>query len=120
MAEFLYPNAKICAQADFMGHDLCVRISGGDQPHIGSISIAEPRESLDGSGRGAATVSTYNYVGHKDYFVSNCVAEALASELRRRVVVVCGIHYDHPTRVQLENVMALAKQIIADIQRWNA
>lgn len=118
--EFFYNEARISAQAEFMGCDLCVRICGGDVPHIGSVSIAEPRESLDGSGKGATTVSTYSYVGHKDYFVSNCVAEELSAELQSRVVVICGIHYDNITPEQVDSVMVLAKQIAADILHWNA
>lgn len=117
MARFVYEEVQIVAEVDRMGQDLCVRIWGGDWPHIGSVSIAEPRQSLDGSGRGAATVSTYNYVSHKDYFVSNPVAEELASKLSCRVVVVCGIHYDEPSREQLEKTISLAEQIVQDISQ---
>lgn len=117
MTERYYEALNILVRAERMGRDICVQISGGDSPHIGSVSIAEPRNSLDGSGRGAATVSTYNYVGHKDHFVSDPVAEKLSAALQCRVVVLCGIHYDNAGPKLVRAVTGLTAQITDDLLR---
>lgn len=48
-----YENFRVRLHAEYMGSDLCITICGGDSPHIGSVAIAEPRESLN---RGWATI----------------------------------------------------------------
>lgn len=113
--ERYYESFRIHLHAEYMGDDLCVTICGGDTPHIGSVAIAEPRDSLTGDGHSSATVSTFNFLGHKDSEVANAVAYAVSSQLKRRTVVLCGIHYNHVTANLLSQVDKLAENIVKDI-----
>ena len=113
--ERYYGDWRVRVRWETMGEDLCVTICGGDRPHIGSVAIAEPRESLRGGGARSSTVSTFNVTGHKDDAVANAVAHALATRLERRTVVVCGIHYDRAEGTLLARVNELTRQITEDI-----
>lgn len=83
------------AEARFIGRDLWVVVLGGDSPHLGSVSIAIPRESLTSDGSVSATVSTFNVTGHKDDIVGDLFAKRLSSEFNCKTSVTCGIHFDH-------------------------
>lgn len=114
-----YGISQINVHCEEMGDDLCVTICGGDRPHIGSVAVAEPRPSLTGNGNTSSTVSTYNFVGHKDNEVANVVAQEVASTLQRRTVVVCGIHYNIVNAELFQSVTNLTGQIIRDIVSYH-
>ena len=111
-----YEELRLRVHLEELGDGLCVTLCGGDRAHIGSVAIAEPRESLHGGGSRSATVSTYNCVGHKDGELADVIAWTLASRLGRRTVVVCGIHYDALSPELLEKVRQMAAQIARDIE----
>lgn len=93
-AEVTCLGKAIVAQAERMGNDLCVMVTGGEEPHFGSVSLGISRKSLTGSGETSATVSTMNMTGHKDDAVGNRFAERLAVAFECRAIVSCGIHYE--------------------------
>ncbi len=114
--ERYYPELRVRLRTERMGDDLCVTVCGGDRPHIGSVAVAEPRESLRGGGR-SATVSTINYPGHKDDAVANAVAHAAAARLGCRTVVLCGLHYDGADEALFTAVRDLTERMIEDVVR---
>lgn len=105
---------KIYLVSQFMGDDLSVLVYGGEKSHIGSISIAEPRESLTGEGK-SATVSTFVFSGHKDDIIGNYFAKKLSKELETRVVVNCGIHYNNLSLDDIKNVDKSCKEILKNL-----
>lgn len=113
--EKYYEQLRIRLSVARIGHDLCITISGGDKPHIGSVAIAEPRESLKNDGSRSATVSTFNFVGHKDDEIANAVAHAIAARTNRRTVVLCGLHYNEIGSATLDSLYALSEQIVEDV-----
>jgi len=97
MTEMIVVRDDLCIKARVLwaGTDLCVVVTGGSEPHIGSVSVAVPRESLRANGETSSTVSTFNYTAHMDDAVGNHFAHNLSAALYCRVVVTCGIHVDH-------------------------
>lgn len=95
-----------------MGNDLCITLGGGDRPHIGCVAIADPRESLKGDGSLSATVSTFNFTGHKDDEVANLIACSVARRLNKRVVVVCGLHFDNVSDSLFDDVREQTRKLI--------
>lgn len=110
-----YEALRVHVHVEEMGCHLCVTIAGGDQPHIGSVAIAEPRPSLTGDGNSSSTVSTYNFSGHKDDEVANRAAHALAARLDRRTVVLCGLHYANVDQALFHQIQDLTVRIIEEI-----
>lgn len=109
------------AKARFIGPDLWVAVTGGDSPHLGSVSVGIPRPSLTGDGSPSATVSTFNATGHKDDVVGNLFAQSLTSEFSCKTSVTCGIHFEHAASSDLARILedadALLTMLIAALRR---
>jgi hypothetical protein len=73
-------------QAVPMGRDLLLLITGGEA-HIGAASTAYWAES-------EVEVLTSPVPGHKEHTLTDNMARRAATELKRTVTIVMGIHYD--------------------------
>ncbi len=90
-----------------IGDDLCITVSGGDKPHIGSTAIAVPRQSLLGNGRLSCTSSVINQSGHKDEAVIRKIAEEACCKYGCTVVCTGGIHIDGITKTQIDELLQM-------------
>lgn len=108
---------RLQAVVNRAGDDMSVLITGGEQPHVGAVSLACPEPPRPGFTKPTASVSTISAHGHRDDDVSRYAAKALASALNCRVAVAAGIHIDNAGQDELaallENVRALCLAIIA-------
>ena len=91
---------------EMWGEDISVHIDGGVS-HIGSISMVEGN-----------FVKTISFEGHKEEFLTEPLAKALASEFPCRVEVSAGVHLDDITIEEIniilrQNEEALPKVIAA-------
>lgn len=97
-------RTKLRVKVRTVGEDVVVFVNGGES-HIGSIAVAFPRPSLDDPGRISSTTSVFNMIGHKDDYLSKPLADELASETGRTVVVVAGFHLADITKNEINNVL---------------
>jgi len=107
---------RLSARAHFAGEDLCVLLTGGDSPHVGSVSLGIARKSLKGDGSGSATISTLNVTGHKDDVLGNMFARRLAAILGKTVCVACGVHCDNATAEDLKRIMRDARVLLEKLE----
>jgi hypothetical protein len=108
---------KLYAHAQKMGRDLLVSIWGGTRPHIGAVGMATPRPSLRIPRKWSATSSNFTFIGHKEDAIVKKISEKLATELRKNVVVVAGIHWDGITAKEIEIIEGLAQKLSDQILR---
>ncbi len=94
-----------------IGPDYVILLEGGESPHIGCTVMAVPRLSLTGDGSTGSTASVLNLTGHKDEEVCRYLAEQTAK--KKKTVTVCtgGIHLDHITQEQIQEIMDAVRQI---------
>ena len=97
-----------------VGEDLEICCYGGDRPHIGSVSLAQPCRI---NGRQSASVSGVSVVGHKDGELGNRMANYIAKETNRTTAVLCGIHYDGISAAQLEALADLVLNLCKDVAK---
>lgn len=102
---------RINLKVFMIGKDLCVIISGGDSPHIGSVTLSIPRPSLADPNNNSSTTSVLNVLGHKDDEAAKYVSHILSSKLNKNVVVTCGIHIDNITNEEIEITICLLKEL---------
>lgn len=102
---------KINLKTIIIGKDLCIIISGGDSPHIGSVTLSVPRPSLSDFNKSSATTSVLNLLGHKDDEAARYVSHTISSKLNKNVVVTCGIHVDNITAEEINIVMDILKEL---------
>jgi len=107
---------EILAQVNTMGSDLQVNLLGG-KAHIGAIGIGETRSSLRDPKEISATSSVFTFLSHKEDAVVKPMAKELAKRLKRKVVVVAGIHWDGLEMKDIEEIMAVCKMITERIIR---
>ena len=102
---------KLHAYIQRIGHDLLVSILGGTKPHIGAVGMAIPRPSLRDPKKWSATSSNFTFVGHKEDALVKGISEKLATELRKNVVVVAGIHWDDLTAQEIDIIEDLTQKM---------
>jgi hypothetical protein len=103
-----------------IGDDFLVAIWGGERPHIGAVSVAQPRPSLRDPAVTSATASVICLLGHKEDELAKATAEILAARLNTHVVVTAGIHWDHldeeGIQQVIQNSQILLERILERIQ----
>ena len=91
----------------FLGNDLLVIITGGDA-HIGGVSLIEND-----------ILSTISKQNHKDTVISKIVASIIFNDLKKDVLVICGIHIDDITKDEIDilinNTKNCVKQFLKQI-----
>jgi hypothetical protein len=88
-----------------IGQDLLVAIWGGERPHIGAVSIAQPRPSLKDPKSTSATASVICLLGHKEDELAKALSEVLSAALNTQVVVTAGIHWDNIDEQGIKKVL---------------
>ena len=93
------------------GEDLCIVLTGGDRPHIGTVTLSVPRPSLADATRTSATTSVLNLTGHKDGEAAQYLGQRLAATLGATVVVTGGIHVDDIRPDEIKTVLHLVDRL---------
>ncbi len=90
--------------ADLMeaGDDLLILIGGGECPHIGSVSLAEP----------GCSTKTISSPGHKERIVTTSASEMIAKATGKRCLVAAGIHIDNASKEEIALLLANSEACI--------
>jgi hypothetical protein len=107
---------EINAQINIMGRDLQVNLLGGSG-HIGAVGMGEPRPSLKDPSQRSATSSVFTFVSHKEDGIAKFMAERLAKDLNRKVVVAAGIHWDELDPDEIEQIKSMCEEVTGKITR---
>ena len=102
---------RIHGQVQEMGQDLLVSIWGGTRPHIGAVGIGVPRPSLRDPRKWSATSSNFTFLGHKEDILVKRISERLASQLKKNVVVIAGIHWDDISGREIKSIENLTRKL---------
>jgi hypothetical protein len=102
------------ASVRLIGNDLLVAIWGGEKPHIGAVSVAQPRPSLKDPNITSATASVFCFVGHKEDELAKAASEILAAAMNTQVVVTAGIHWDNMSKEGIQKVIRNS-EILVDL-----
>jgi len=99
------------ASGYLIGQDLLIAIWGGTHPHIGAVGLAVPRPSLRNKRKTSASSSVLTLLGHKEDVTVKLVSEALASALKKNVVVTAGIHWDNLKTEEIEVIVKMTERL---------
>ncbi|WP_454193039.1 prenylated flavin chaperone LpdD [Paenibacillus sp. Marseille-Q7038] len=88
-------------RALFMGEDIVVLITGGDRPHLGTITAGARLEPLQ----------TIQLQTHKEFYITEEVAVRLRKSFRGNFAVCCGAHLDQITKEEIPLLTELAVQL---------
>lgn len=89
-------------RAERLDEGIHVLLTGGCKRHIGAITVVEPGKAPE----------TRVFPDHKDQYISEPWAKALAEKIGERVCVVCGIHYDNATGTQIAEIVEKTNEML--------
>lgn len=81
-----------------MGEDLILFLSGGEKPHIGAVAVAIPYKTT-------SSASLISIQEHKDGDLAKPLAERIAKQLKKKVILVVGIHIDNATKEDIQTLV---------------
>jgi gallate decarboxylase subunit D len=87
-----------------MGRDTAFLITGGEA-HIGAVSTAFYNTDQE------VTVQTVSVPGHKEEVLTEPLAVRAATRLRCTVMVAAGIHIDHASKADIEEIVATVHRL---------
>lgn len=93
---------QIVLKAIKMGDDLCIIITGGDKPHLGSVTLGEIKEKEN----------TLSLKGHKEHFITSIVYNKLRKYYKGNIVVCAGMHIDNITKNEIDDIMSIVDNLI--------
>lgn len=92
---------QISAHCQYIGNDLHVVLTGGEQPHVGAVAVA----SQSAEDVGGVQVSLITVPGHKEDVVVEKSARRLARQLGITVLVAAGMHWDEIDKKGITQVL---------------
>ncbi len=84
-----------------MGDDLVVLISGGDRPHLGTITAGARLEPIQ-------TVQLQN---HKEFYITEEIAIRLRKEFSGNFAICCGTHLEQITKEEVKLLTDLSVEL---------
>lgn len=101
------------AELQVIGPDIFIAISGGDHPHIGTVTTR-------GKGGTQETIRFPSHSGrvHKDDVLADKVLEVIEPVLKGNCVLTAGVHVDHITQAQINASLKMARELGEQILAW--
>ncbi|WP_337998921.1 hypothetical protein [Desulforamulus reducens] len=96
---------KVHLVTTFTSEGLVCQLYGGEKYHVGAVVLSIPRPSLQDSVQISSNSSVLPLLGHKDDEIAKPLAESLAIYFKEPVVMVAGIHIDHATKEEINNII---------------
>ncbi|MDP4098357.1 hypothetical protein OIN60_16495 [Paenibacillus sp. P96] len=92
---------RLVLNAYFMGEDIVVLLSGGDRPHLGTITAGSRLEPL----------STLQLQNHKEFYITEEIAVRLRKQFRGNFAICCGVHLNDITAEEISLVTEISVEL---------
>lgn len=86
-----------------------ILITGGSQPHIGSIVLARAE------GQGGISIEALTIQPHKEEIPARNIAQRIAESCQRTVVVSVGIHEDNLDSAGIQDYLDLSARMAEEL-----
>lgn len=103
---------QIKLTAEFIGNDLLLVITGGDTPHLGTVSIfnAEVQDVLQ--------FPSHDGRFHKDDLLAEKLIENLTEQPIGNIVVTSGVHVNQITKEQIIASFQMIEKLADQLSGW--
>ncbi|WP_449449469.1 prenylated flavin chaperone LpdD [Streptococcus suis] len=107
-------SVEVYADVTNVGKDFIVILSGGDVPHVGTVTTWSIDEKK------LTTIKFPSHSGryHKDHILAEIVIEKIKSEVVGNVVITSGVHIDGIRPEQIQESLSLTEQLGLEIKEW--
>jgi len=107
--EKTHERIHVALDAIFMGEDLVILISGGDRPHLGTITAGARLEPI----------RTVQLQTHKEFYITEEVSILLRKQFPGNFAICSGVHLNDIQKDEIKLLtdicVALAKELIEQL-----
>lgn len=107
-------EVTIDLQLEIIGRDLLATITGGDTPHIGTITTVNQGEKK------ITRFPSHEGRFHKDDVLADVLIASIAEQIPGTLVVTAGVHVNLITKEQIQATFPLMESLTAQAQKWLA
>ncbi|AYE37821.1 prenylated flavin chaperone LpdD [Companilactobacillus zhachilii] len=106
-------NYTMIADVEVIGKDLLIKITGGDTPHIGSVTTLTKETDLE-------TIRYPSHDGrlHKDDVLAVRVGKIIQDYLPGSCTITAGVHVNHISKKQIMVSAMMSKNLGEQIRTW--
>lgn len=101
----------VTLDAYFMGADLLVLITGGDKPHLGTITAGSRLEPIQ----------TIQLQTHKEFYITEELSILLRKQFSGNFAICAGVHLDdirkNEVKLLTDLCIELGKELIEDLKQ---
>lgn len=102
-------KTEVKLRASKEGNDLVVIITAG-RAHVGAVALAVPCEKTPEGVTASSSVLTVP--GHRDNIPAEQAALKLCKAFKRPVSVTAGLHIDHATEEEIQELMYNSQEVV--------
>jgi len=101
------------AKIEVIGKDLFIAVTGGDNPHIGTVTTMTKNTEMQ-------TIRYPSHDGrfHKDDVLAIRIGKIIQSNLPGSCTITAGIHVNHISKKQIMVSSAMAQDLGEKINNW--
>jgi hypothetical protein len=106
-------NYTMTADLKVIGQDLFIAVTGGDNPHIGTVTTLTKDSELQ-------TVRFPSHDGrlHKDDVLAIRIGKIIQADLPGSCTITAGVHVNHISKKQIMVSALMAKHLGEQIKTW--
>lgn len=106
-------NYTMTAAIQAIGKDVLIEITGGDVPHIGTVTTLTAETQIQ-------TIKYPSHDGrfHKDGVLAEQIARIIQASLPASCTITSGVHVDHITKKQIFASDKMAHDLGLKIKSW--
>jgi len=106
-------NYTISAKVEIVGKDLFIEVTGGDNPHIGTVTTLTKDTEMQ-------TVRFPSHDGrfHKDDVLATRIGKIIQADLPGSCTITTGVHVNHISKKQIFASDEMAKNLGLQIRTW--
>lgn len=106
-------NYTMAAEVKVIGQDLFIAVTGGDNPHIGTVTTLTKNSELQ-------TVRFPSHDGrlHKDDVLAVRIGKIIQADLPGSCTITAGVHVNHISKKQIMVSALMAKNLGEQVRDW--
>jgi len=106
-------NYTMTAKIEVIGKDLFIAVTGGDNPHIGTVTTLTKDTEMQ-------TIRYPSHDGrfHKDDVLAIRIGKIIKNNLPGSCTITAGIHVNHISKKQIMVSSAMAQDLGEQINHW--
>ncbi|WP_125764521.1 prenylated flavin chaperone LpdD [Companilactobacillus hulinensis] len=106
-------NYTMIANVSVIGKDIMIEITGGDNPHIGTVTTLSASSDME-----TTRFPSHDGRFHKDDVLAQQVGKIIQSKLPGSCTITAGVHVNHISKKQIMVSGSMANDMGKQILNW--